>query len=212
MKYLVCNAGSTSLKFKLYEMPGQQILSTGKVERVRSLDDAIFHYENCLSGYKVKLEGQCVPGYAEGIGKYLSELVSASVGVLKSLDEITCVCFKTVLSRGFYGVHELTDDVIAGMEEMLPVAPAHNIPYLPVVRLMKQLVPGARQIGCFEIGTPIKRLRPYIGKIVIQTDVFYRATVAECFCPDDSGIRNIYRFQNLTIFESCFSELSYLSH
>ena len=150
MKYLVCNAGSTSLKFKLYEMPQQKVLSTGKVERVRSLTDAIFHYENCLTGYKTKLEGQCIPGYAEGIQKYLSCLLSASVGVLNTLDDILCVCFKSVLSKGFYGVHELTDDVLAGMEEMLPVAPAHNIPYLEVIRLMKQLVPGARMIGSFE--------------------------------------------------------------
>ncbi len=150
MKYLVCNAGSTSLKFKLYEMPQQTVLSAGKVERVRSTTDAIFHYENCLTKEKIKLEGQSIPDYAAGIDKYLSCLLSASVGVLKALEDISCVCFKSVLSKGYYGVHELTDEVLAGMEEMLPVAPAHNIPYLEVIRLMKKLVPGARLIGSFE--------------------------------------------------------------
>ena len=150
MKYLVCNAGSTSLKFKLYEMPQQKVLSTGKVERVRSLTDAIFHYENVLSGDRIKLDGQSIPDYAEGIKRYLSYLLSASVGVLNTLDDIVCVCFKSVLSKGFYGVCELTEEVLAGMEEMLPVAPAHNIPYLEVIRLMKDLVPSAKLIGAFE--------------------------------------------------------------
>ena len=50
MKILVCNAGSTSLKFKLYEMPGCEVLATGKVERVGSSDDAIFGYCNCGTG------------------------------------------------------------------------------------------------------------------------------------------------------------------
>ena len=50
MKVLVCNAGSTSLKFKLYEMPACTVLATGKVERVGSCDDAIFGYCNTVTG------------------------------------------------------------------------------------------------------------------------------------------------------------------
>lgn len=49
MKVLVCNAGSTSLKFKLYEMPSCTVLATGKVERVGSRDDAIFGYCNATT-------------------------------------------------------------------------------------------------------------------------------------------------------------------
>ena len=43
MKVLVCNAGSTSLKFKLFDMPEERVLATGKIERVGSEDNAIFH-------------------------------------------------------------------------------------------------------------------------------------------------------------------------
>ena len=46
MIILVCNAGSTSLKFKLYDMPSPVVLAEGKVERVGSSDNAIFHYTN----------------------------------------------------------------------------------------------------------------------------------------------------------------------
>lgn len=63
MKVLICNAGSTSLKFKLYEMPACTLLATGKVERVGSRDDAIFGYCNTLSGYALEQEGQDIPDY-----------------------------------------------------------------------------------------------------------------------------------------------------
>ena len=46
IKILICNAGSTSLKFKLYEMPDRTLLAQGKVERVGSADDAIFQYRD----------------------------------------------------------------------------------------------------------------------------------------------------------------------
>ena len=72
MIILVCNAGSTSLKFKLYEMPETRVLATGKVERVGSTDDAIFGYCNVTTGYKVDLVGQNIPNYKVGIEKFLS--------------------------------------------------------------------------------------------------------------------------------------------
>ena len=150
MKYLVCNAGSTSLKFKLFEMPEQTVLSTGKVERVRSRDNAIFHFGNTMTGFSVKLEGQDIPDYTAGVQKYFSYLLDPTNGVIKNLEEIECVSFKTVLAKDFYGVHEITPEVIRGMETMLPVAPAHNIPYLEVIRVMQKEAPKAKLVGAFE--------------------------------------------------------------
>jgi acetate kinase len=120
------------------------------VERVRSRDAAIFHYENALTGKKITREGQDIPDYSAGIDMYFSCLLDPADGVLRSLDEIECVCFKTVLSKGHYGVHVIDDQVLRGMEEMLPVAPAHNVPYLEVIRLMQRLTPRAKLVGAFE--------------------------------------------------------------
>lgn len=58
MNVLVCNAGSTSLKFKLYDMPSPEVLAEGKVERVGSTDNAIFHYANEKKHFAVMLENQ----------------------------------------------------------------------------------------------------------------------------------------------------------
>lgn len=149
MKLLVSNVGSTSLKFKLFEMPEETVLCTGKIERVGSCDSAIFEYKNCLSGAAVRLTEQCVPGYAEGIRLFLDYMAGAD-GVIGSAEEIDSVGFKTVLSKGYYGVHELTEEVLQGMRDYLFVAPAHNAPYLEAIDSFRSILPGTAMVGVFE--------------------------------------------------------------
>ena len=149
MKLLICNAGSTSLKFRLYEMPQELELLEAKIERVGSPDSAIYHFRNCRSGHRERRGGLCVPGYAEGIGMFLADAVGEH-GALGSLDELEAVGFKTVLARGFYGTHELTDEVLGAMRACLTAAPAHNGPYLEAIGVFQRLTPGARLIGAFE--------------------------------------------------------------
>ena len=149
MKVLVCNAGSTSLKFKLFDMPGDTVLADGKVERVGSPDNAIFHFGK-PDGYRVFRENQCITTYTEGIQMFLDCLLDPQNGVLKDLGELERVGFKTVLSKDHYGIHELTPDVLKGMEDYLVVAPAHNTPYLQAIRQFQELTPQAMLIGAFE--------------------------------------------------------------
>lgn len=149
MKVLVCNAGSTSLKFKLFEMPQEQVLATGKIERVGSVDNAIFHYQSA-EGYSVELEKQCIPTYTDGIQKFLDCLLDPEHKVLDSLAELERIGFKTVLSKDHYGVHELTPEVLQGMEDYMVIAPAHNTPYLSAIRQFQELVPDAKLVGVFE--------------------------------------------------------------
>lgn len=149
MKVLVCNAGSTSLKFKLFDMPQERVLAAGKIERVGSEDNAIFHYQSA-EGYAVELEKQCIPTYTDGIRKFLDCMLDPEHAVIGSLDELERVGFKTVLSKDHYGVHELTPEVLKGMEDYLVIAPAHNIPYLSAIRQFQELVPEAKMVGVFE--------------------------------------------------------------
>ncbi len=149
MKILVCNAGSTSLKFKLFNMPGDQVLAEGRVERVGSTDSAIFHFRR-PDGFRIDREGLSIPTYTEGIQMFLERLLDSEYGSLKDLKELERVGFKTVLSKNYYGIHELTEEVLRGMEEYLVVAPAHNIPYLEAIRQFQKLTPDAKLIGAFE--------------------------------------------------------------
>lgn len=147
MKILICNVGSTSLKFKLWEMPGHAILAEGRVERVGS-ERAIFQYSR--GDYRKLLEPVHIPDYTTGIQMYLELLTGGKAPAIGTLEEIEAVGFKTVLSKDHYGVHELTDDVLDGMRAYLSVAPAHNRCYLEAIDVFKQLTPDARLVGVFE--------------------------------------------------------------
>lgn len=149
MLILVCNVGSTSLKYKLFDMPCTDILAEAKTERV-GRDDAIFTYRNNQNGFSEKLEGLSVPGYADGIRLFLRYLLDEKSGALKSMDELEAIGFKTVLAKGYYGVHELTDEVLAAMEAYVTVAPAHNPPYIEAIRVFRSLLPDKLMVGCFE--------------------------------------------------------------
>ena len=138
MNILVCNAGSTSLKFKLFEFPAADVLATGKVERVGG-DDAIYHFDS--GNTHIKAEGQSVPDYMAGVKRFMGDLDNA---------RIDAVGFKTVLSKGYPGVHLIDEGVMQGMRDYLAVAPAHNTAYLEVVSVFRELMPDIPLVGSFE--------------------------------------------------------------
>lgn len=148
MRILVVNAGSTSLKFKLYESADFAVLATCRIERIGS-DRAVFACEIPASGAALREENVLIADYTSGVSRFLAALTGPG-GALASLGQIGAVAFKTVLSRGFSGTHALTEDVKAGMRAMMTVAPAHNGPYLEVIGVFENLLPGVPLIGAFE--------------------------------------------------------------
>jgi len=150
MKILVCNVGSTSLKFKLYEMPESTVLAQCGIERVGSDHDAIFQYENCLDGTKIGYDKADIPSYENGIRKFLAYLTGDKIGVIGNVTEIERVGYKATLSKGHFGIHELDEEVLQGMEDWISLAPLHNRAYLAAIRVMRDFLPKACFVGCFE--------------------------------------------------------------
>jgi acetate kinase len=165
MLILVSNAGSTSLKFKLFDMPGETVLCESRVERVGSADEAIYHYKNPGRGIVRKEEHQNIPDYTAGIRRFFESLLDTDEGVRLAsdtgaassgvsdtlrLEDIAAVGFKTVLAKGFYGVHLLTGEVMQAMEEYLFVAPVHNRVYIDVIKRFEEQLPWAKRVGVFE--------------------------------------------------------------
>lgn len=150
MRILVSNVGSTSLKFKLYDMPSEHVLCTAKVERVGSREHAVFSYSNPSKQFSLEKEGLSVPSYTEGIRLFLEYLTGEVSGVIRDVSEIQAIGFKTVLSKGYYDVHELTEPVIQGMKDYLFIAPVHNSAYLEAIACFEKILPSIPKIGVFE--------------------------------------------------------------
>ena len=145
MKILICNVGSTSLKYKLYDLPAETVLASGGAERVGRTQSS-FYAKNILTQQSVR-ENVYFPSHREAIMRMLRELVGTA---LSSLDELACVGFKVVHARGVSGVQYLTEDVLSKMAAFNSVAPAHNPPYLSAIRQFRDLLPNTPLIGAFE--------------------------------------------------------------
>ncbi len=149
MLVLVCNVGSTSLKFKLYDMPAETVLASGRAERVGDRKGGLFQYRNESTGTLFRDEKMVIPTYESGILSFLEHLTGAD-GAVSAVSDIDAVGFKTVLSKGHYGVHALDAETLKGMEEYLVVAPQHNRFYLEAIRVFERLLPDTPRIGVFE--------------------------------------------------------------
>ena len=150
MNVLVCNAGSTSLKFKMYKMPDETVAATGKIERVGDMGGGLFVYENNVSGMSVSEDKRVIDNYETGIREFLSLLTDREVGAVSDVSQIHAVGYKTVLSKDHYGVHVIDEAVLQGMEDYMVVAPAHNRFYLQAIRAFKMIVPDTPMVGVFE--------------------------------------------------------------
>lgn len=148
MKILVCNAGSTSLKFKLYDMPKEEVLAECRVERIADPKGGRFFYQGPRGDAVERM--QHTADYRQGIGAFLKLLTDENVGAVGRKEEIAAVGFKTVLSKGHYGVHLLTEEVLQGMRDYMTVAPVHNSCYLQAIAAVQEELPGIARVGVFE--------------------------------------------------------------
>ena len=139
MKILVCNAGSTSLKFKLYDMPSEKLLCDAKIERVGSLTDAYYTYKNYLSGDSFRKDNLSVPDYKTGILAFIDTMTDAGIGVIQNISEVECVGFKTVISKGHNGVCELTEEVLQGMKDYMFISEGHTKAYLGAIAQFNEI-------------------------------------------------------------------------
>ena len=151
MIILTCNVGSTSLKFKLFDMPEGVLLSEGKAERVGSEDDAIYTYINRRTAFKIYEKGQCISDYTTGIKRYLSDLTSDH-GVLGSISDVAGVVFKCPIADSFPDIHPVSEELFQGMENFVAICGTHNTPTIRAIRLFQSVLPGVPMACAFETG------------------------------------------------------------
>ncbi len=148
MKVLVINCGSSSIKFKLYDMEGEKELCNGLLEKI-GFEDAISNYQR-LDEKKIK-EIKPILNYEDGINLILKEITDPKIGVIKDVNEIDAVGHRVVHgAETFSGSQHITQDVIDKMEECIPLAPLHNPPNLGGIAAFKKILPNVPQCGVFD--------------------------------------------------------------
>lgn len=148
MKILVLNCGSSSIKYKLFDMDSKEIMAQGGLERI-GLPGAFLKL-TLDNNEKVIIERD-VPEHTVGIEFILDTLVGQKYGCLKSLDEIAAVGHRVVHGgEKFNSSVLITKEVIDQMVECSDLAPLHNPANLKGIYTISKLLPDVPQVGVFD--------------------------------------------------------------
>ncbi len=150
MKVLVANLGSTSFKYRLFDLgdPAEPVLARGAIECIGTASaKAVF--KSVRGEYELK---RPIADHGEAVQLCLDQLTGGETGVLKDASEVSAIGFKAVHARNLTGVHLVDEKVLEAMEAFADVAPAHNPPYTKAMRMLRARFPDLPLVAAFETG------------------------------------------------------------
>lgn len=148
MKILVLNCGSSSIKYKLYNMDDHSVMAAGGAERI-GLDEA-FVKVTLPNGEKKKIMHD-MPDHKEGVNFVFSLLTDLEIGAIKSLDEIDAVGHRIVQGGDLFEKSVIVDESVEkGIESLCDLAPVHNAGHLKGIRAVDKLMPNVPQVCVFD--------------------------------------------------------------
>ena len=145
MKILSVNAGSSSLKFQMYEMPEEKALISGVFERI-GIDNSFYTIK--INGEKVKKEVE-LKNHKKAFEILVEELIENKV--VESLDEIKGIGHRVVQGVAYFDKTVVVDEeVVAKIDELATLAPLHNPAAITGIKAAQEVVPNAVQTVVFD--------------------------------------------------------------
>ena len=146
MKIMSVNAGSSSLKFQLLEMPQESVLVEGLVESIGSGEVGAYKIETSEGKFKKEL---VINNHGEAVAMMLADLVERNI--ISSLDEIDGVGHRVVHGGvRFTQSAVISEEVIKEIEAVIPLAPLHNPAHLTGIKAFQEALPNVFQIVVFD--------------------------------------------------------------
>lgn len=146
MKVLVANLGSTSFKYRLFDLPSETQLARGGIDRIGQATSACFVE---INGRKEE-SSQQVLDHAAAVQICLDQLTHPEYGCVKSVSEVAAIGFKAVFAGNMSGVRVVTDELLAKMEDLSDIAPAHNPMYAKAMRQLRAAFPQIPLVAALE--------------------------------------------------------------
>lgn len=144
-KVMAVNAGSSSLKFKLYEMPEEKVLCSGNAERIGH-EDAIFGMK-----WGGESEKKILPILDHARAVELVVQAMLEKGIVKDMNEIKAVGHRIVQGGKYFSHSELFNkDTEDKIESLIPLAPLHNKAHLVGFRAFKKILPDVTNVAVFD--------------------------------------------------------------
>ena len=146
MKILVINCGSSSIKYKLYEMDDKSVLAAGGIEKI-GLEGSFLKTK--INGETKIIESPC-PTHTEGIKLMFDTLLNPTYGAIKSLDEISAAGHRIVAGGRFTKSQVVTDAMLEEWKQYMELAPLHSEAHLKGYVAVKQMLPKLPQVFVFD--------------------------------------------------------------
>lgn len=148
MKILVVNAGSSSIKYQVFDMTNESVLAKGLVDRVGIPGTTLEHKPTGKDEVVIKKD---LPDHTEGIKLVLDVLINPEYGCMKSMDEIGAVGHRVVHGgESFAESVVITDEVKKVIRDCFDIAPLHNPPNLMGIDACQELMPNVPHIAVFD--------------------------------------------------------------
>ncbi len=145
MKILCVNAGSSSLKFQLYEMPEEKVLISGYIEKI-GMPDCFWNVK--INGEKIRSE-KYLKNHTEAVEVLIEELFKNKV--VESLDEIKGVGHRVLHGGEKYADSVvITDEVVKDIEDLTKLGPLHHPGNLAGINAMRKALPGVVNVAVFD--------------------------------------------------------------
>ena len=145
MKILCVNAGSSSLKFQLYEMPEEKVLISGYIEKI-GMPDCFWNVK--VNGEKIRSE-KYLKNHTEAVEVLIDELFKNKV--VESLDEIKGVGHRVLHGGEKYSDSVvITDEVVKDIEDLTKLGPLHHPGNLAGIRAMREALPDVVNVAVFD--------------------------------------------------------------
>lgn len=147
MKILVLNCGSSSLKYQLINMENEDVLASGKYERIGEDESFITHKVN---GQKIEIKHHAKT-HEEAVDFTLKQLINPEYKVIENLDEISAIGHRLV--HGGEKINQsvvITDEVVEVLKECIDLAPLHNPAGIIGIEACKKVMPGKPMVGVFD--------------------------------------------------------------
>ena len=147
---LVLNSGSSSLKYKLFDMPEEDVLSSGLIENIGDKQKkAVFSHKN-LSQEKIRTETDC-KNHRHAVGLVFDAIVAKTDGPLKNLKEISAIGHRVVHGKDiFVEPAVVSDESLAEMKKLTDLAPLHMPVNIACIEECIKILPGVFQIAHFD--------------------------------------------------------------
>jgi len=148
MKILVINSGSTSIKFKLFDMPGEVVLAYGKVENIGGNSSLVSFWTD---GYSEENKSYNVPDHKTGLNLIINKLSSPQICAIKNKSEISAIGHRVVNIGERISSSVIIDDKVIGfIEDCLELAPLHNPPNLIGIKVCMEIFSGTANVAVFD--------------------------------------------------------------